>query len=140
MTRLCEGPALVGGRFWLPLEPFEFGWDIGVGCNDLRCVHCHEQVRSEVLSGMSRRYWCGCREYEVAWSYHIDDEQDDLYPPFTGWACGGHPDFRLPTTLDGVWLAGHRTPSPRRAARGGVPGDGGEFTDGSSWRKRRVPR
>jgi hypothetical protein len=96
---------LVGARFWLPTEPFEFGWASLVGCNALRCTRCGEPVRSEVLpDGEHRRYACGCHRRDTVWSYRIGAESDDLYPAFTDWVCGGHPDFELPATLDGVAL------------------------------------
>jgi hypothetical protein len=106
VTRSCGPyPELVGARNWLPTEPFEYGWAAGVGCNNLRCERCGEPVRAEVLPGeRSRRYACGCRQLDVAWSTQVGVADDDLLPPFRGWACQGHPDFPLPTTLDGVPL------------------------------------
>lgn len=105
MTRFCEpAPQLVGTRFWLPPEPFEFGWETAVGCNSMRCDRCRQVVRSEARPDGVRHYRCACQEKDVVWQYRIGDEPDDLYAPFTGWACEGHPDFRLPATLDGVRL------------------------------------
>jgi hypothetical protein len=106
MTRFCGPfPQLVGARFWLPTEPFEFGWADLVGCNALRCTCCGEPVRSEVLpDGERRRYACGCHRRDTVWRYRIGAESEDLYPAFTDWACGGHPDFELPAVLDGVEL------------------------------------
>jgi hypothetical protein len=69
----------------------------------MRCERCREPVRSEVLpDGVRRRYGCACQQKDVAWSYQIGGESDDLYPEFTGWVCEGHPDLLLPATLDGV--------------------------------------
>ncbi|MEW2390831.1 hypothetical protein AB0933_20990 [Streptomyces venezuelae] len=106
MTTFCGPyPELVGARFWLPTEPFEFGWASLVGCNALRCTSCGEPVRSEVLpDGKHRRYACGCHRRDTVWSYWIGSESDDLNPAFTDWVCGGHPDFELPSVLDGVEL------------------------------------
>lgn len=107
MTRFCEpAPRLVGARFWLPPEPFEFGWATAVGCNNMRCERCRQVVRSQVLADGVRGYRCGCQGKEVVWQYRIGDEPDDLYAPFTGWICEGHPDLRLPAVLDGVRLDG----------------------------------
>lgn len=107
MTKFCGPyPELVGARFWLPTEPFEFGWASLVGCNALRCTSCDGPVRSEVLpDGERRRYACRCHRRDTVWSYRIGAESDDLRPAFTDWVCGGHPDFRLPAELDGVDLA-----------------------------------
>ncbi|WAL95777.1 hypothetical protein [Streptomyces sp. Je 1-369] len=106
MTKFCGPyPELVGARLWLPTQPFEFGWASPVGCNALRCTSCGEPVRSEVLAdGERRRYACGCHRRDTVWSYRIGSESDDLHPAFTDWVCGGHPDFELPATLDGVEL------------------------------------
>ncbi|MET8687435.1 hypothetical protein ABZV77_24790 [Streptomyces sp. NPDC004732] len=108
MTKFCGPyPELVGARFWLPTEPFEFGWASLVGCNALRCTSCGEPVLSEVLpDGERRRYACGCHRRDTVWSYRIGSESDDLHPAFTDWVCGGHPDFELPSVLDGVRLDG----------------------------------
>lgn len=106
MTRFCSPfPALVGALYWLPPEPYEFGWAGAVGCNNLRCEHCGEPVRSEVpANGTRRRYACGCQQEDVVSIYRIGGESEDLYPALTGWICDGHPDLLLPTTLDGVRL------------------------------------
>ncbi|WP_409239283.1 hypothetical protein [Streptomyces sp. PA5.6] len=106
MTNFCNPyPELVGARLWLPTEPFEFGWASPVGCNALRCTACGEPVRSEVLpDGERRRYACGCHRRDTVWSYRIGSESDDLTPAFTDWVCDGHPDFELPSVLDGVEL------------------------------------
>ncbi|WP_371631114.1 hypothetical protein OG892_34270 [Streptomyces sp. NBC_00341] len=106
MTKWCSPfPELVGARFWLPTEPFEFGWAALVGCNALRCTSCGEPVHSEVLpDGEHRRYACGCHRRDTVWSHRIGAESDDLYPAFTQWVCAGHPDFDLPAVLDGVEL------------------------------------
>jgi hypothetical protein len=106
VTRWCRPfPQLVGADYWLPLEPFEFGWATAVGCNNLYCEHCRERVCSEGRpGGFVRRYWCGCREHFETWTYWIGGEPEDLYPAFTGWECGGHQQLALPTVLDGVPL------------------------------------
>ncbi|EOD58542.1 hypothetical protein [Amycolatopsis vancoresmycina] len=106
MTTFCRRcPELVGPRNWLPPEPFEFGWAPAVGCNNLRCEHCGEPVRTQVPEAAGyRRYACACRRQDVYETYQVGGEPDDLYPALTGWACAGHPDFRLPATLDGVRL------------------------------------
>ena len=109
MTRFCRPyPELVGPRYWLPSEPFEFGWASPVGCNGLRCERCGEPVRSEVLLGdEGRRYRCACRQHGEAGVTGAGGDADDLYPPaLAEWVCGGHPYLGLPATLDGVRLDG----------------------------------
>jgi hypothetical protein len=107
MTRFCHPyPELVGPRYWLPAELFEFGWASPVGCNGLRCARCGEPVRSEVLPGdEDRRYDCACTQHDEAGVTAVGGDADDLYPPaLAEWVCGGHPDLTLPATLDGVHL------------------------------------
>lgn len=105
MTRFCRRyPELVGPRYWLPPEPFEFGWTTRVGCNNLRCERCGSPVRAEV-TGERRHYACACQEHDETGVFLIDGEPDDLYPPIlTDWVCAGHPDLLLPATVDGVRL------------------------------------
>src|SRR3954470_18948101 len=106
VTRDCgPHPALVGAKFWLPVEPFEYGWGDLVGCNRLRCQRCEEPVRAQVLQdGERRRYACGCQQHVEIWRHQVDADPDDLVGP-DGWMCEGHPAFALPATLDGVVLA-----------------------------------
>lgn len=107
MTRFCRPyPGLVGPQYWLPPEPFEYAWADLVGCNNLRCARCEQAVSAEVLpDGRARRYTCGCRQRDEYAVYRIGADPEDLYPAeITGWSCGGHPDFVLPTTLDGIGL------------------------------------
>jgi hypothetical protein len=111
MTRFCRPyPELVGPRYWLPPEPFEFGWASPVGCNGLRCEGCGERVRAEVLpgdvpAGGGRRYRCACRQHDETGVTGVGGDADDLYPPaLAEWVCGGHPELALPATLDGVRL------------------------------------
>src|SRR5262245_31290786 len=105
MTRFCHRyPELVGPRHWLPPEPFEFGWTSPVGCNNLRCERCGSPVRAEV-TGEGRHYACACQRHDETGVFQIGGESDDLYPlTLTEWVCAGHPDLRLPATLDGVRL------------------------------------
>lgn len=105
MTRFCPRfPELVGPRYWLPLEPFEFGWASPVGCDNLRCGRCGSPVRAAV-TGERRHYACACQEHDETGVLLLDGEPDDLYPPIlTDWGCAGHPDLVLPATVDGVRL------------------------------------
>jgi len=111
MTRFCHPfPELVGPAHWLPPEPFEFCWTYGVGCNTLRCTRCGEPVHADVRGG-HRHYECGCQHHDETGVYRIGAESMDLYPiahfpACTEWVCDGHPDFALPTSLDGVQLDG----------------------------------
>ncbi|MFD2469992.1 hypothetical protein [Amycolatopsis silviterrae] len=106
MTRRCRPqPQLVGADYWLPVEPFEVGWAIAVGCNHLRCRDCGEAVRTAGPSGRTvRRYQCACQEHLETWTYWVGGEPEDLYPEKLAWYCAGHPDLTLPAVLDGVPL------------------------------------
>lgn len=70
MTRRCRPqPQLVGADYWLPVEPFEVGWAVAVGCNNLRCRDCAEAVRSDGQPGRTvHRYWCACRQHLETWT------------------------------------------------------------------------
>ncbi|WP_163509671.1 hypothetical protein [Fodinicola acaciae] len=106
MTRRCRPhPQLVGADNWLPVEAFEVGWAMAVGCNNLRCPDCGETVRSDGQQGHTvRRYWCACLEHLETWTYWVGGEPEDLYPERLSWICAGHPSLKLPAILDGVTL------------------------------------
>jgi hypothetical protein len=106
VTRRCRPhPQLVGADYWLPVEAFEVGWTVAVGCNNLRCPDCGEAVRSDGEPGRTvRRYWCACQEHLETWTYWVGGEPEDLYPEKLSWYCAGHPNLTLPVVLDGVPL------------------------------------
>jgi hypothetical protein len=96
---------LVGANYWLPVEAFEVGWGLAVGCNNLRCPDCGEAVRWDGPPGRTvRRYWCACREHLETWTYWVGGGSEDLYPERLHWYCAGHPNLKLPAVLDGVTL------------------------------------
>ena len=108
MTRRCEPYAeLVGAQYWLPTEPFEYGWAPLVGCNRLRCGRCGQPVQMHVLDdGVRRHYECSCQKRDEIWRCRLDeDDSGELTGRPLGWSCDGHPDFDLPARLDGVALA-----------------------------------
>ncbi|OLF17668.1 hypothetical protein [Actinophytocola xanthii] len=106
MTRKCRPqPQLVGADYWLPVEAFEVGWAVAVGCNNLRCPDCGEAVRSDGQPGRTvRRYWCACQQHLETWTHWVGGEPEDLYPEKLRWYCAGHPNLTLPVVLDGVRL------------------------------------
>jgi hypothetical protein len=106
VTRRCRPyPQLVGADYWLPTEAFEVGWDVAVGCNNLRCPDCGEAVRWDGPPGRTvRRYWCACREHLETWTYWVGGEPEDLFAETITWYCAGHPNLTLPVVLDGVSL------------------------------------
>lgn len=106
MTRRCRPyPQLVGADYWLPVEAFELGWAVAVGCNNLRCADCGAAVRPDGPPGRTvRGYRCACQEHLETWTYWVGGEPEDLYPEKLSWRCAGHPNLRLPAVLDGVTL------------------------------------
>lgn len=107
-----------------------------IGCNRLVCESCGGAVRSRAgvelvpgetlmpdeLRGLSEDQWEGLaqivpsnvgRIYACPCMVRVAFADDPLIPsegelqgPSTAWRCAGHPDLKLPATLDGVYLAG----------------------------------
>jgi hypothetical protein len=105
----CTPGSLIGGRGWYPAELFDYNWD-AFGCNRLKCGTCGPWVRvSAGADPDARHYACKCQEHD-AYGYHlIGSDEAHLHPFVTAWACGGHPEFTLPATLDGVALSDARS-------------------------------
>src|SRR5438046_251211 len=98
----CSPGSLVGGKGWLPAEPFDYYGD-RFGCNRLQCGRCRQRVQSTLLpDGEGRQYACACLEHD-AYEYHLlGSDEGQLHELVTAWDCGGHPELQLPTVLDGV--------------------------------------
>ncbi|MGI8792407.1 MAG: hypothetical protein ACR2H3_04425 [Acidimicrobiales bacterium] len=133
MTITCSlGGWLVNADGWVPSAAFDFSWG-GVsrpviGCNNLRCSKCGEQVRSwpgftttrahDPLplpriddpndepgvdpSQFERLYACGCRWWPEPSDSATGQVDSDRQYPYAVWSCDGHPPIELPVTLAGV--------------------------------------
>jgi hypothetical protein len=95
--------SLIGAKGWLPNEPFDYAWG-RFGCNRLTCNACGQLVRTRIssLDPDARHYECACQQYD-AYGYHLLGADDGYIHAFvTAWACAGHPEFHLPSVLDGI--------------------------------------
>ena len=99
--------SLIGGKGWLPTEPFDYAWG-RFGCNRLKCGACGQWVKQHVPSTDpdARHYECACQQYD-AYGYHLIGSDEGHVNAFvTEWVCAGHPEFQLPAKLDGVGIDG----------------------------------
>lgn len=107
-TILCRpAGSLIGGKGWLPAEAFDYAWG-RFGCNRLRCGACGQAVQASTSANDPdvRHYECACQQYD-AYGYHLlGADEGQVHELVTAWACAGHPEFRLPSTLDGVSIPG----------------------------------
>jgi hypothetical protein len=111
-VRYCanEG-SLVNLMKWLPTEPFDFDWgrmNPRIGCNNIRCAGCGEQVTVTPVPKYDRRYQCRCTSH-VENAYTPLAGNPDEYPgggfENPGWACAGHPALAVPSVLDGIRIS-----------------------------------
>jgi hypothetical protein len=97
--------ALVGPKYWLPTEPFDYGWG-SIGCDQLRCGKCGQQVQTRLdAPRFCRHYECACQSRDE-YGYHVigsDAGHDHEFR--TAWHCAGHPQLSLPLSLDGIAIA-----------------------------------
>jgi hypothetical protein len=105
LVNCLRAGSLVGLKWWLPTEPFDYSWG-RFGCNQLRCGACKQPVQATIDEAKHcRHYACACQSRDE-YSYHIlGEDAGHIHEFVTEWYCSGHPVLPLPVVLDGIEIA-----------------------------------